>query len=48
MEVKRAEVDAITAKKVLLAQSFDNLVEETQPFREALHKIYLRKVMGCL
>lgn len=44
MEVRRSEVDAVLARKHVLAQTLGQLVEETHPFHEVLHKIYLRKV----
>ena len=44
LQSKREEIEKVMEKKAAVAQEVDGMVEETNSFREALLKIFLRKI----
>jgi hypothetical protein len=44
LELKREEVEAVLGRKKAVGGEFDGLVEESNAYYDALHKIFLRKI----
>jgi len=44
LQTKKEDVEKLAERKKVLSEEFDSLVEDSNPFRDALQKIFLRRI----